>query len=305
MKYLITFIVSIAFCYSLDAQGLKNHTDFFEQANQEYVNWLDATHLSEIIAFSHMDIQQDKIILHLKSQYESDDSLKIAWRNAELFYAKEYNSLITDKLFDTFTFLLDLSPEEAEIHISGNQFSTNRIKIFFYDGEVGTQGNLPDVMVGDNFEISIDNLDFPQTLRKCSLGDGLKVTDVRRKLGDFLQEYYKKEGTYFYHAHVDTTKTYRNSLVYIVTCLDKQIIEEISYYEKIKIAVNVFIEDNKVNVAYDITGKYASGWSCPGRREGLYKSVEVKYADQLKDYAHHIGKLLEENLHKENTISKY
>lgn len=294
-KYINLIIFLLTFVQYNYAQNLCKYKSFFKQEKHEYAEWLNSTHISDIAYLEDMKVSKEKVTLYLRSNYSTDDSLKAAWTSLEKKYTEQYNMRIGDKMFSTFIFLFDLKPEQAEIIISGNQFSNSKIRIYQGNEGVKADDDFPNVMAGGILEISLQNLTFTKTTDGCNLESNIDITQVRRQIGSFLQDYYKDKGTLFYTARIDTTRSYLNNLDYRITCLKDEIIDD-NVYEFIKVEVSIFASRDKLNVVYDITGKYASGLICSETKQKFYSTMETKYSGALNDYAKDIGAKIENHL---------
>lgn len=289
-KYIYPIVFLLGLAQYSHAQNLCKHKAFFKKQKKEYVEWLNSTHISDIAYSKKIKVDKDKVTLYLNSSYATDDSLKVAWNSLEQKYVEQHNMRVGHKMFSTFIFLFDLEPEQAEIIISGNQFSNSKIRIYQGKEDIKVDNDFPNIMTGGNFDIPLQNLTFIKTNNECDLENDKSIAEVRKRIGSFLQEYYadKDKETYFYQVRIDTTRSYLNKLVYHITCVKGEILDE-GFFEYIKIEVKIFAPKDELNVSYDITGKYASGILCPGRGKKYYKSVETYYSNELEEYAEYIG----------------
>lgn len=125
------------------------------------------------------------------------------------------------------------------------------------------------------------NIKRNKTTKLASKKDS--VSHIRRELSKFIIDYYKDKGSFWYDAYVDTSRTFYNKFIYRITCLTDEIITD-GYYEYIQFKAEILIQDNAIEVRYDILEKYASGILCPHQRQQFYKSMETYYSDELEDY---------------------
>ncbi|MEL6944871.1 MAG: hypothetical protein AAFO82_19615, partial [Bacteroidota bacterium] len=123
----------------------------------------------------------------------------------------------------------------------------------------------------------------------------ISVEKVRRYLGNYLQRYYQNKGTSWYKAHIDTTRAYYNKLLYRVTCLNNEVIQD-GYFEYLQIKLEVTQQGDQIKLNFGLMGKYASGLICPRQKTKFYKSMETYYPKELEEYAEHLHNKLKDQL---------
>lgn len=268
----------------LAQNDLREDKPFFDNQILEYEAWLEEAGINELFEVDFTDVYADKLQVNLKSQYATDDSLKIAWKMLQEEYYKKKQGNIGEKMLENMAFLMDIGLDSVALVIQGRQFESTEIKIYF-EGYVRVMENFPNVLSGGTIEIPLNKLRLGAYIRPISRSaQRVSVPEVRRALSDYILDYYKEKGTYWYKAHVDTSRNFYNRFVYVITCLNKEIISD-GFYEYIWFKVEVVLQDSQLEVRYDIIGKYAPVLTCPRQREKFYKSIETHYPGKLKSYA--------------------
>lgn len=289
------------------AQNLSIHQSFFEKQLPEYNAWMKSIGIDAIATTKAVQAYNSNVVFYLQSVFATDDSLKVAWKAAQDQYYKKYRGRIGERLFDQLAFLYDLELDELEIIILGNQYSNTNIRIYHRDNYLQIEENFPNFFGASDIIIKKDlfEKDFVVPIGKLNVNalvdeNGqrvIAVDKIRAYLGDYLQKYYSDKGTTWYKAHIDTDRTYYNKMIYRVTCLNNEIIQD-GFFEYIQIKVEVAEQGEEVLVKFDLLGKYASGLICPKQKTKFYKSMETYYPNELKDYAEYIHDKLENHLRK-------
>jgi len=295
MRNLLLFIL-MSVVTNCAAQNLRKEKSYFKRQKVEYQAWLNSTGISQAISIKRIDIEKDKVILSLIGNNKNNDLFNKTWKTLEQNFLEKNNYPLSNKMIDIFHFLLELDEGEGEIRIFDNRFKSLMLKVQYIDNEIVASDYFPEIMSGGTINITLNDLNFTKTTNNSEFNNDT-LSDINSRIGNFLQDYFSPFGSKFYSARIDTSKTYRHSLVYIVTCLSEHVLSD-NYYEKIRIEIDVFKKKEEIEIAYDITGKYASGWLCPKKREAFYKSMEVKYPDELEQFAKHLSKLIEEDIIK-------
>jgi len=273
----------ISFLNNLEAQqDLRKDSIFFKNQIKEFGIWLQKTKIDQIANIVYPEIKQDKLILNLESNFESDDSLKVMWDLLQSNYDKSHKNLIGKKLFKTLAFLCDIGPDSLIIQIYGQNKSIAAIKLHYKD-YFRIEENYIKVL-GRILEMNIDDI-------KVSKGRNLKlltkeesVRQITKLISSYLFKFYsEKPSGWYYTINVDTSRTYFSKFTYKVTCIKNEIISD-GYYEFIDINIEVFKSLNDVKINIDILGKYGTGLFCPKQREKFYKSMDTDYWGKVNGY---------------------
>jgi hypothetical protein len=295
LPYLV--IIFVVSSLTLFAQyDLTKYKVFFQQQKEEFSFWLQSNGMDKVFFVSDLNISQDKLILKLQSQFETDDSLNVAWDEIQQAYYELSKRRISEKMFDLFIFLCDLEPELAEIHIYGKQSRCIRI---YYDKYFKLEEGFPKKQSeGGNIEIPLENIKYHKTGSQFTQDQkGVTVSELTKDIGTFLYEYYKEKNGGIYKVNVDTSRSYVHHFVYRITCLKNEIIQN-NFFEFIQIKVVVTQQSQTIQLQYDIQGKYAPYLRCPKQRDEFYKSIEAHYPDAIENYTEHIHNKLESFLRR-------
>ncbi len=281
MKKLITILLILIAIGTNAQNGLEKHKKFFNEQKAEYEKWIETTNISQICKVKDIAIENEKLKLFLQSNFQTDDSLKTAWKSIQKEYQIKNNERIGEKIFDMFTFMFDIGLDSAIIVIQGNEYETSKIQIFHKRNSVRVDEKFPNILAGGTVDVTLKDVKLNPNKTLKTKEDS--VSHIRRKLSKFIIDYYKDKGSFWYTAYVDTSRTFYNKFIYRITCLTDEIIKD-GYYEYIQFKAEILIQDKAIEVRYDILGKYASGILCPHQRQQFYKSMETYYPDELENY---------------------
>ena len=290
-------MLDISLSYAANnSTDLRQYEAFFKSQSNEFVQWLSQSGFKELTHFHETKVSSDKVVLIIGSSFNSDDSLKVYWKEIQKNYYNTTRGLLADKILKQFAFLTDLDFSEAEIVIQGRQFAANSIHIFFKDYTQITE-NFPNTMSPGNIQLPIEDITLESTekLIKYQNSDVTLVKKLRRTISNFIRKYYEGKGARWYTANVDTTQTYYNSFTYRITCLNNEILKE-GYYEFVQFYVSIQRINNTISVSYDINGKFAAGVFCPKQKEAIYKPIEGTYPGKMEAYAKSMEQKLTEKL---------
>jgi len=289
-KILVFFHVFLWATTLMGQENLCKHKSFFKIQTKEYAEWLDSTNIDDIIHFSKVSVKKEKVTLFLVSNLAKNQAFKATWNKINEVKFPAYSNSLEKHLFDTYIFLLDLEPSQAEIIVLDKQKKKEILKIYYRNNNLEVDDLLPDTMSGGTITIPLDEIRIIKT-NSSNTSDDIDIVRVRKKIGTFLQDYYSDKGSTFYTARVDTSRTYSSRIIYDVTCLKNEITKS-GFYEYIRIEVSLFYVNKELKVAYNVRGKIASGILCPGSGKKFYKSMETKYGDELENYSIHIRELI-------------
>jgi hypothetical protein len=262
---------------------LRADSIFFHQQVKEFGNWLNKTNIRSIAKIDHLEINSNNLSLILVSNYKTDDSLKVAWRTLQKQFDNTQIEQISEKIFNTFTFLCAIGPDSVSIYIKGKEFKDDGIKIYYKD-YVRTDENFPNTLASGILELKLKDISLEHGKKLSSVKSGTSVSQVRRSINDFIKDYYSHKNGGWYRVNVDTTRNFFNKSTYIITCIKNEIISD-GYFEFIQIQVQVYLKGDSIQISYDILGKYATGILCPNQRDKFYKSMETYYQGKVEQYA--------------------
>lgn len=297
-KYIYSIIFLLAFV-NADAQNLCKRKASLKDQKNEYQAWLNSTGISQVLSIKRLNIEKDKVTLTLISNYKDDNSFSKSWKLLNRSFFEKNNYVLSNKMLNMFLFLLQIEEGEGQIHIFDNQFKNLMLKIRYVGNEIIIDDSLPEVMSGGTISISLDDLNFPKTSNKFTVDSVLYLSDINSSIDDLLRDYFSKAtGSQLSPPEIKRTTDEKDRSVYYVTCLSKHILKSKSYYEKVRIEINIFDKKEAIEITYDITGKYASGWFCRRERDEFYSSMEVRYPEELERFANNIEGRIKNSLSK-------
>lgn len=150
-------------------------------------------------------------------------------------------------------------------------------------------------MSGKPVVISLEELRLPISSKRITLNGKHLVKAVSSVLSSQLNKYYgTKPSSWLYSVKVDTARSSYNKLVYRVSCLKNEIIDD-GYFEFIEITLDVAQQPNgSIEVRLGLKGKYCGGLLCPQQREKFYYSMDTKYGGKLADYSDFLERKIEQ-----------
>lgn len=293
-KLLIIFAVCILSQALYAQEDLKEHQAFFQTQLPHFQAWMNANQLNQLFTVKDLDIQQDSLVLRLNSVFDTDDSLKSAWEKVETDHMVNHRLRIGEEIFDQFAFLFQIRPEQAVIRVLRKDTNNTLIHIY-HDEYLQIQSLFPTQMEGGTLNISLDKIRNLAVVQRASYGvdEDHTVRAINKSIKTFFKDYYREKGARWYMAHIDESRSYFNSFMLRITCLNKEIITD-GYYEYIQIKVKVQQSGNDIQVSYNVYGAYASGIICPKDKDAFYKPIgENNYPRKMEDYAFHIEQMID------------
>ena len=286
------------FLYSLTllsfwCNAQNNEKVFFDQQLTEYKHWLDSNHISanlKINTFSYTK-EGDTLVIRLKTDYQSVDSLPVVWRKLDSLFISDRRLSLADYLHQQGAFLFDFRPELLKIYILGS--SDIRYRELSYTTSIKDKNLV--TLGGNPITIKLEELRLPASYKKIPLSGKPLVKAVSRSLAIQLDKYYRnKPASWFYSVKVDTTRSSYNKLIYRVSCLKNEIINE-NYFEFIEITLDIAQQANSsIEVRLGLKGKYCGGLHCPEQREKFYYSMDSKYEGKLTDYTNFLERKIDQ-----------
>lgn len=255
---------------------------FFKKQVVEFQKWIENSQIG-FLKVSNVTIQDNgKLSINLSTTNQDPDSLYSIWLNTKRGFEREDIVQFEERLLKVSSFLCDSEMEKTNILIS-NHSGTFQISIEYLDGRINVQEDIERKMVSELIKIDLSDLNIPKSILKDTIRNN-SIRAVRGNLSDFLIDYYKDKGTFFYEARIDTSYTFWNEFSYIVTCLSNEIIHE-GFFEFIRLDVVLSQSEKNLEILLEIQGKYAAALVCPEKRKSFYKSMDIHYSESLRRYA--------------------
>jgi hypothetical protein len=294
----ITCLIGFAYPAGSFAQSdLRNDTAFFSSKTNHINFWLQDKGASQIFRFRNFEARKNRLIINLESVYSTQDSTLTALRKFNRILDSLDVNALEKSLLNMLSFELELGKDSLEIvlgsNIKGKKIivSYENAKGVFYNTERFQGTGLEKNAVGSrDFKpilIPIDEIAIPAS-SSVIVSNTLMLKDIRKSISDFLKEYYRTKGTFFYDAQLDVLKENSNEFTMEVTKLSKEILTDRNYFENIRIDVKLFKTANEIEIKYQIQGKYSGGFGFAPRRSE-YRNMEPDFAEYLRHYEEKIG----------------
>ena len=283
-----TFIIIFFYVFSFSTGGyaqekLSFYKDFFNGQKIIYDNWLNMQNFNYMFKSSSLKITDKKLELHIQSNFNTDDSLRLAWEGFRDASFQQSGDRLESFLLSQFAFLMQCNIDSTSIYIKDKNSTKTLISINF-DEDIILETFFSLTMEGGSLSIPINEI-FNKGKEQQVFVETLHVKKISKSIKEFLYSYYAPKSTFFYNAHIDTLESYYNSFTIRVSCINKEIISD-GYFEYINIRVEIEKIENTIIVRYDIYGAYASGIRCPRFREGFYVPIgENNYPGKMAIYA--------------------
>jgi len=278
----------VTLCY---AQWSVEESDFFKHQINEVEEWLEAKGLEQYFLLEELVIDSNLLTLNLLIKYDCQDAGGI-WKGLKRSYLKGSNSSLEEKLFDTFIYIMEVKEKQGVINIYCEDEEEVSILLSHDGKQLIVDEHIETILGYGGTEIPISEVKNIYHIKKDTLTN-ISVSKVRQDIGNFLYDYYKTKGTKFlWSAKIDTSKTYKDELIYEVSKLSNEVIED-GFFEKLKLKFKIVQKATNVEVDFNIIGKYGSGVIFEPKRED-YKLMETKYPEELQEYEEDIRKKIEE-----------
>lgn len=263
---------------------LRHDRVFFQTQLQEFEEWMNIYHLSDLIRIDTLIVQPSYLHLKLKSKFAEGtiDSLVLGWPILQFEYQKLASEKLENKLFNAFVFQMEIPPNAAKISINSHQKRFFDVQIYYKRDKIRIEEQMMGYLSSGAFKVDVNDLKKVYRSQRDTITKKT-VAKVRRGISEYLMDYYKTKGTpYLYKAKIDTSRSVYNEFTYDITNISHEILDA-GYYEYLRINVKIIQQGRQVEVVYDFQGKYGSGiFRAP--RKSQYKNMEVYYPHQLKDY---------------------
>ena len=278
---------------SYTQEGLRKDQKFFESKIPEFENWLKVTQLNKHLKVGDLYVGQDTLIVTLESNYDCNKTTFL-WKEIRKKYYVVHQRRFEQKLMDVLSFQMEVNPEEIRIKIICKDEEKFKVQIHYENNRLKVEEFILESMGNGTIKIPVDEVKNIYHVPKDTLAN-ISIEKVRKGLSKFLLSYYESKGTAFlYKAQVDTSRTYYNELVYEISHLNNEVLDE-GFYELLRIGIRIAQDGKKVEIDYTFQGKYGSGVFFVPRRSD-YKDMEVYYPLALFDYERMLVKKIEEHL---------
>jgi len=274
---------------------LRNDTSFFYSRKKEINYWLNKTGINQVFYLDKIDVKKNKLTLDFASSFQTLDSLNVAWNMLSYSYDSTDNQAIARKIFNSMAFEMEVGKDSLEVNLASNMPSFgSRI---YYNNKYGISIERSDEKsLSRTFNIvslSLAEFDMPETTSESI--DNMSVRSIRNNIRKFLEEYYKEKGTFWYDANMEVLQEAYNELTFEVNRLSREILNDRNYFEYIKIEVKILKRNEKVDIKYDIMGKFSGGFGFEPRRSE-FRNMEPDYLDYLRRYQMKLSRKIKESL---------
>lgn len=297
---LIFAVFSVLSLQVKSQEDLRDDKTFFEQQINDFEEWLIFTNLNQVIRVDSFRVQHDKIKLYMGSPFndtqtnQHSDSLATAWADLKNNFVGRYNIKLEEKLLNTFSFMVSVKRDVAEIILKGKNPYLFTVRIYSVDNRIQMEEKI--AMLRKNGTIIIPPYRINPSIRVTNDTFGNQtVENVRQSISDSLLPYYRDKGVLWYTADVNLLSDYEDELIFEVTDLNREILHDIGYFEFIRITIKVEQRGDNIAVIYDIQGKYGSGIFVAPRR-GNYKNMHTKYPEYMDNYEIKIRNMIRKTL---------
>ncbi|MFN8258725.1 MAG: hypothetical protein U0W24_23760 [Bacteroidales bacterium] len=287
MKYLLSFLLSFLFFQfavnSPAQQSLINDSSFFYSKITEIDELVENMGLNQFYHLSGINISDDKVHLFFDANQTRADSAIAAWLLLKTKFDSGYDYRVANTFFNTIAFDLELGKDSLEIVLGAN-IEDFKVYLNFEPGKglvVNEEYKAPK-RTFKSLIIKYDDLNLADASLKTK-GDQVTMKGIRAAIGNYLRNFYKDKGTFFYDAQLDVLKENSNELTFEISKLSKEILNDRNYFEFIRIEVKILKADKDFEIKYQVQGKYGSGFGFVPR-SSEYRNMEPSFSDYLNRY---------------------
>ena len=278
---LFSFVAEIK---SYSQNDLRKDTSFFYSKKNEISYWLKKTGINQVFYLDEIEVKRNKLTLNFASVYNSMDSLSVAWQKLRRTYNSHDKDAISRKIFNSMAFEMEVGKDSLFVVLASN-IKNYKIKMNFDNskGIIIREHNKNKLSRGFNI-VSLDlrTFDLPNRAVSESI-ENMSMRAIRTSISKFLKKYYKEKGTFWYDAKFEVMQENYNELTFEVTRLSQEILNDRNYFEYIRIDIKIIKKEEKVDIKYEIMGKYSGGFGFEPRRSE-YRNMEPDFTDYLKRY---------------------
>jgi hypothetical protein len=294
-------LFALALCHvgTLSAQpvDLRQDKAFFAKKLPEFRHWLRQNRLDGIFIADSLDVSAQRATLYLRSAHKGPhvcETLQSAWEQLEKANRRVNNQYFHERLFQKWTFLAELHPDQAEVVVRCHDPAHFRAIISSKNGRIPVEERK--VRSAALIQTSLPgSLDGANTGDNRALIPDRNVRQVATAARRWLIGYYKPKGTpILWRARVDTSFTVYDEFIVEATHLSDEICPD-GYFEYHRVYMKGVQKGADVELSWEFQGKYGSGILFPPRKND-YKDLETRYRSQLEDYQKRLFKKLLEYL---------
>lgn len=291
---LLIFIVlsmSLTKITTLSAQSdLRNDSVFFNLRIETLNEWLTKTGVGQVFYLNSIKIKKSKLEVLMLGRYKDIDSLTIAWNVLKYDYDTTDMNALYRKIFNLFAFEFELGKDSLILNYKLNkkdaitQVYYNKkkgvvIKAKSFDRSFSATRNFKTI----NVQLEELAVSEGPVIEYAAGSGGASLKTLRKKINEYLADYYSEKGTFWYNAKFEILKDSYNELTFEVTQLSKEILNDRNYFEYIRIELKLEKKDNEFNIKIDVMGKYSGGFGFLPRRSE-YRNMETDFGDYTQRY---------------------
>ena len=293
---ILILLFSFQFEPNLKSQNdLRKDTTFFYSKKKEISYWLKKTGIDQVFYLDEINVKRNKLTLSFASKYNAIDSLSVVWQKLRhSFNPKDYDA-ISRKIFNSMAFEMELGKDSLFIVLASN-IKNYKVKINFDNkkGIVVKEHNKNELTRGFNVvSLDLNAIDLPNRAVSESI-DNMSMRAIRANISKFLKKFYKEKGTFWYDAKFEIMQENYNELTFEVTRLSKEILNDRNYFEYIRINIKIIKKEDKIDMKYEIMGKYSGGFGFEPRRSE-YRNMDPDFSDYLRRYQLKLAREIKES----------
>jgi hypothetical protein len=234
-----------------------------------------------LIQIDSLNITAENVILYFGGHFENMDTLAAAWCQIKAKYSSKTENGIYNELFDRFAFDMEISRDSAIIYIIGKTSYLFNVKVQYNKGLIVNENFAPCQTMGHS-SIKFDVKEINCIGNDTTLNIKETLYNIRAKIKNYLQDFYKDHGAYFNKPKIDILSDNRTELSFEVTAINKLVLDQ-GFFEYHQINIEVKKEEGGVVVDINFLAKYGSGmFNAPRKSE--YKDMEPKYSDYVRSF---------------------
>ncbi len=272
LNYLLLLFLFGMTMPSYAQEGLQKEKVYFYENLAVYQDWLDSTHLSNLLTINNLVVNKAELVVNLELAKKED------WFDLKDEFQDRFKIDIGKKLLDKLAFQMSIGKDSIEIQINCQQ-EKYPIELKYVNGEFTVLEALPLVSTRGSFKIELS--DIPVKDPQRTKGSAREVKDL---IILYLQDYYGKKKFLWKKAKFDVIDNI-DEVNFEISNIKKEVLDDflIGYFEYIKIDFYIEQKGQIVEVNYELQAKYGSGILVAPRRSG-YKDMEPKYQDYIDQY---------------------
>ncbi len=275
---------------TLSAQSdLRKDSVFFNSRIETLNEWLNAKGLGQVFYLNSIKIKKSKIEVLLLGRFQDIDSLTTAWNVLKYDYDSLDNDALYERIFNAFAFEFELGKDSLKLNFNLN-INDGLTKVFYKkrSGVIIESKNKAFSATRSfrtlNIELEDLNITEGPVFEYAAGSSGTtSLKNTRKKINDYLIDYYTEKGTFWYDAKFEILREGYNELTYEVTQLSKEILSDRNYFEYIRIELKLVKNENDYDIKIEVLGKYSGGFGFLPRRSE-YRNMETDFGDYTQRY---------------------